>query len=137
VEQAKLATLDAAEKTKDRIENLKMEERDLGIEFEELEKQIFLMEKFIVAKVGLLEGKINSKFQLARFKLFETQINEGIDNKSTRKLYLGTNITERLQDIQNSLQLDAVNLISGMRKPTRRRSWLMSSRTSALGVLRN
>ncbi|KKN22845.1 hypothetical protein LCGC14_0911110 [marine sediment metagenome] len=77
-EHAKLAALDAAEKTKARIENLKMKERDLGIEFEELEKQIFLMEKFIVAKVGLLEGKINSKFQLARFKLFETQINEGI-----------------------------------------------------------
>ena len=54
-------------------------------------------------------------------KVVMTQINEGIDDKSTRKLYLGTNITERLQDIQNSLQLDAVNLISGMRKSTRKK----------------
>jgi len=43
-----------------------------------LEGETFLMEKFIVAKVNLLEDKINSKFALARFKLFEIQINGGI-----------------------------------------------------------
>lgn len=77
-EQAKLATLDAAEKTKERIEELGQEEKDLSAEFEELERQIALMEKFVVTKVGLLEDKINSKFSLVKWKLFDIQINEGV-----------------------------------------------------------
>ncbi len=77
-EMAKLAGLDAAERTKNRIARLEKEEKALAGQFEELESQIFLMEKFTVAKVGLLEDKINSKFEIARFKMFETQINEGI-----------------------------------------------------------
>ena len=77
-EQEKLAILDAAEKTKARIEELKAEEKKLSAKFEDLESQIFLMEKFIVQKVNMLEDKINSKFQFTKFKLFETQINEGI-----------------------------------------------------------
>jgi DNA repair exonuclease SbcCD ATPase subunit len=58
-----------------RIEDLKAEERRLAAEFEELEQQIYLTEEFIRAKVRLLEDKINSKFKMARFKLFEVQIN--------------------------------------------------------------
>ena len=75
---AKLAALDAAEKTKTRIEELKQEEKDLSEKYEDLEKQLFLMEKFIIKKVEMLEDKINSKFRVAQFKLFEQQINEGI-----------------------------------------------------------
>ena len=48
------------------------------------------------------------------------QINEGIDDKNTRSLFIGTNITERLQDIQNSLQIDALGLLKGMRKSTQK-----------------
>ena len=36
------------------------------------------MEKFVVQKVNMLEEKINSKFELARFKLFDIRINEGV-----------------------------------------------------------
>lgn len=77
-EQGKIAALDHAKKTKERIAILGDEEKILAAEYEKLEGQIFLLEQFIVAKVGMLERKINSKFDLARFKLFETQINGGI-----------------------------------------------------------
>ncbi|GAG91370.1 unnamed protein product, partial [marine sediment metagenome] len=76
--QANIAEVEATEKTKVRIEELKTEEKKLAAEYEELERQISLLEKFTVAKVEMLEEKINSKFSLARFKLFEKQINEGI-----------------------------------------------------------
>lgn len=79
-EQGKLAALDHAAKTTARIETLKDEEKKLATEYEELERQTFLMEKFTVAKVGLLEGKINSRFSLVRWKLFETQVNGGISD---------------------------------------------------------
>jgi len=74
LEQAQ-ARLEAREKGLQRIEDLKAEERKLAAEFEELEQQIYLTEEFIRAKVRLLEDKINSKFKMARFKLFETQVN--------------------------------------------------------------
>ncbi len=62
-----------------RIEELKAEERKLAAEFEELEQQIYLTEEFIRAKVRLLEDRINSKFQMARFKLFNVLVNGGIE----------------------------------------------------------
>ena len=58
-----------------RIEELKADERRLASEFEDLEQQLYLTEEFIRAKVQMLEGKINSKFRMARFKLFEVQVN--------------------------------------------------------------
>lgn len=73
-----LAAIDAADKSKNRIVELKVEEKKLATEYEGLEHQTFIMERFVVAKVEMLEEKINSRFDLARFKLFETQINEGI-----------------------------------------------------------
>lgn len=78
-EMEKLAALDAAETTKKRIEELKQEEKKLAGEFEDLESQIFLMEKFIKTKVGMLESKINDKFSLAKFKLFNILVNGAVE----------------------------------------------------------
>jgi hypothetical protein len=72
------AAWDAVKKSRVRILELEAQEKELAAEFERLEAEIFLIEKFIIKKVEMLEGQINSRFKLARFKLFETQINEGI-----------------------------------------------------------
>lgn len=61
-----------------RIEELAALQKALAKEYEELEANLFLIESFIRAKVDLLESTINSKFSLARFKLFEDQINGGL-----------------------------------------------------------
>lgn len=61
-----------------RIEELKAQEKALAAEYEQLESELYLTEEFIRAKVKLLEEKINSRFKLARFKLFDTQINGGL-----------------------------------------------------------
>uniref|UniRef100_A0A6M3JLU6 Uncharacterized protein n=1 Tax=viral metagenome TaxID=1070528 RepID=A0A6M3JLU6_9ZZZZ len=82
-QETKLAEIEAARKTRIRIIELSDEEKNLAGEYEELERQTFLMERFIVAKVGLLESKINSRFELARFKMFEVQINGGISECCT------------------------------------------------------
>ena len=74
LEQA-AARLEARKNGEKRIEDLKAEERRLAAEFEELERQIYLTEEFIRAKVQMVEEKINSKFKMARFKLFEVQVN--------------------------------------------------------------
>ncbi|MDI9418751.1 MAG: hypothetical protein QM399_01050, partial [Bacillota bacterium] len=74
LEQA-AARFKARENGLKRIEELKAEERKLAAEYEELEQQLYLTEEFIRAKVRLLEDRINSKFRMARFKLFDEQVN--------------------------------------------------------------
>jgi len=76
--QGHIAEVKTSKKTRIRIQELMAEEKALAAEYEKLEGQLSLLDRFIVAKVNLLESKINSKFQLARFKLFEEQINGGI-----------------------------------------------------------
>lgn len=74
----KLALIAQADKFKSRIEELKAQHKKLGAEFETLEQQLNLAQLFITSKVHMLTDKINSKFTIARFKLFEQQINGGI-----------------------------------------------------------
>jgi hypothetical protein len=62
-----------------RIKELKAEEKKLAKEFEELEKMIFLIETFIKRKVSMLNERINSKFEIVRFKLFNVLVNQGIE----------------------------------------------------------
>lgn len=61
-----------------RIEELQRQERKLAGEYERLERETFLMERFVRTKVSLLEDRINSRFALARFKLFSEQVNGGL-----------------------------------------------------------
>lgn len=69
---------EARERSKQRVEDLKVLERDYAAEIERAEEQLFLTEEFIRTKVAALEAKINGAFQLAQFKLFETQVNGGL-----------------------------------------------------------
>lgn len=78
LEQAQ-ARIETRKNSLKRIDDLKAEERKLAAEFEELERQLYLTEEFIRAKVRMLEDKINSKFKMARFKLFNVLVNGGIE----------------------------------------------------------
>ncbi|PAD67302.1 hypothetical protein CHH83_19645 [Bacillus sp. 7586-K] len=75
-EKAKFAQVQLVEK---RVMELQNQEKDLAKEFEDIEQQLFLTEEFIRTKVNLLEEKINSKFKYARFNLFKTNINGGLE----------------------------------------------------------
>ena len=75
----KLALIAQADKFKNRIEELKAQHKKLGAEFELLEQHLNLVHLFITNKVQMLTDKINSKFDIARFKLFEQQINGGVN----------------------------------------------------------
>ena len=73
-----LASFEMRKSGEKRIKELAARERELAAEYERLESELYLCEQFIRSKVALLEEKINSKFELARFKLFEEQINGGL-----------------------------------------------------------
>jgi len=87
LEQAAARTKARADGLK-RIEELKAQEKTLAAEYEQLERQTYLTEEFIRTKVNLLESRINSRFRLARFKLFDVQIN-GALNECCETTYNG------------------------------------------------
>ncbi|MCK1996469.1 AAA family ATPase [Psychrobacillus psychrodurans] len=75
---AQIAQYASVDKLKARIQEYEDREEALTKEYQKLEHQVFLTEEFIRRKIELLTEKINSKFKLARFKLFDNQINGGL-----------------------------------------------------------
>ena len=69
---------DIQEKTKLRIEELQNEEEEISMKIQELEGEQYALEEFTKNKVELLENAINSKFEIVKFRLFDTQINGGL-----------------------------------------------------------
>lgn len=111
LEQA-AAKLEAHERGLKRIEELKAEERRLAAEFEELEQQLYLTEEFIRTKVRLLEEKINSRFKLAKFKLFDVQINGGVV-ECCETLYNGVPYSGGLNNAARiNIGLDIINTLA-------------------------
>ena len=64
---------------KTRITDLEEKEKGLVKELACIERDIELCELFIKSKVDILEGNINKHFNGVDFKLFETQVNGGIN----------------------------------------------------------
>lgn len=62
-----------------RINELKAEEKRLAAEYEKLEGQTYLCETFVKTKVRMLNALINERFQFVRFKLFNQNVNGGIE----------------------------------------------------------
>lgn len=60
-----------------RIGVLKSEEATLAQQIAAVEKEQFLIENFEKMKMDALEQKVNSRFQMVKFKMFETQVNGG------------------------------------------------------------
>ena len=95
-----------------RIEELKAEERNLAGEFEKLEGELFLADEFVRIKVKLLEDRINSRFEMARFKLFNELINGGIE-EVCETLYLGIPYGSALNNSARiNIGLDIINALS-------------------------
>ena len=110
LEQA-AARLEARKNGEKRIEELKADERRLAAEYEELERQIYLTEEFIRAKVQMLEGKINSKFRMARFKLFDVQVNGAI-SETCETTYNGVPYSNLNNGARLNIGLDIINTLA-------------------------
>ena len=76
--RGKLSSIENAKRQKDRISELQSQQKELAEAYETTEKELYLCEQFIKAKVGMLDSRINSRFKNVRFRLFNEQINGGI-----------------------------------------------------------
>lgn len=75
-----LAKRDAGLETEKRIAELEQQQKDKAIRVSELEQLTALLEQFVQDRCHALEDSINAKFPTVRWKLFETQINGGIND---------------------------------------------------------
>jgi exonuclease SbcC len=83
--QVLVTDLDALKKQRDikeqikrgqaRVAELQNEEQDYSNQLVEVEGIEYIIQEFIRARISTLEERINGKFQYARFKLFDTQVN--------------------------------------------------------------
>ena len=84
--KAKYDEVDKLIKSKEEQENIKLrikeyedEEVEISNKINELEHQVFLIEKFSKLKVDLFENAINSHFNLVKFKLLTENMNGAIE----------------------------------------------------------
>lgn len=96
----------------ERTNELKKQEKELAAEFQRLEQELYLTEEFIRTKVTMLESKINSKFRYARFKLFDQQINGGVQ-EVCETLFKGVPYSSGLNNAARiNVGLDIINTLS-------------------------
>lgn len=76
--QSLIAQHRAAENIKKSIEEYHSKEDSLLDVIEELKHKQYLLDQFTKTKVNLITDKVNEMFDLARFKLFHTQVNGDI-----------------------------------------------------------
>ena len=67
----KIFSIEQAEKSSEKVEKLKAEEKNINAEIAETQGQIELAESYIREKVRITEGKINSRFEFVKFKMFD------------------------------------------------------------------
>lgn len=109
---AELGQLANAENQRIRITELEAEQQRLAAEYEVLEGNLFLIESFTRKKVEMLTERINSKFKYARFKLFEEQVNGGL-NEVCETLYEGVPYGSGLNNAAKiNVGLDIINTLS-------------------------
>lgn len=67
-----------SEAQKNRVAELENSEKQMGAEYESLERGVWLCDEFTKAKVKMLTSRIDSKFKSVRFRLFQEQLNGGV-----------------------------------------------------------
>lgn len=94
-----------------RIDELKKQEKALAAEYERLEQELYLTETFIKTKVELLESRINSKFKMAKFKLFNQLVNGGIE-ETCLTMYNGVTYPDLNNGHKTIIGMDIIRTLS-------------------------
>ena len=109
---SQIAAHDQVKASTKRVAELEEQQKELATEFENLERELYLTEQFIRSKVELLESKINSKFKYARFKLFATQVNGGLQ-EICETTYQGIPFSSGLNNAARiNVGIDIINTLS-------------------------
>lgn len=94
-----------------RILELENQQQKLVAEKNALDEASFLMDEFIKAKVNMLEENINSRFKLARFKMFNVMLN-GNAEECCETTYKGVPYRSMNNAARINVGLDIINALT-------------------------
>jgi len=107
----KIAAAEGVEKAKERLEELQAEEKQYVAKYEELEQQLFELEEFMLARIELIQQQVNEKFDLTNWKLFEVQVNGGI-NQTCEPLSDGVPWSDMNTGSKFQVGMDIINTLT-------------------------
>lgn len=99
-----------AEVQKKRIADLEVREKELAKEYSDKDQALYLTDLFIKTKVKMLTERINSHFKLCNFKLFEEQINGGL-NEVCEVTVDGVSFKDLNNAMKINAGLDVINTV--------------------------
>ncbi|TXK78717.1 AAA family ATPase [Mesonia sp. K4-1] len=106
-----LSIEDQIVKSNARINVLEKEESELSQTIADYEREQFVIENFIKAKIDTLESMINERFELVNFKLFETQVN-GAQVETCQALINGVPFSDANTASKINAGIDIINTLS-------------------------
>ena len=104
------AKINLVEVQKKRIAELEAREKELVKEYSDKDQALYLTDLFIKTKVNMLTERINRHFKLCNFKLFEEQINGGL-NEVCEVTVDGVSYSDLNNAMKINAGLDVINTV--------------------------
>ena len=109
--ETELNKYEEAKRIDTRVAELETQQAELAAEKSKLDEAAYLMDEFIKAKINMLEDVINSRFKLARFKMFNVLVNGNIE-ECCETTYKGVPYRSMNNAARINVGLDIINALT-------------------------
>lgn len=109
--ETELNKYEEAKRIDTRVAELESQQAELAAEKSKLDEASYLMDEFVKAKVNMLEDVINSRFKLARFKMFNIMLNGNIE-ECCETTYKGVPYRSMNNAARINVGLDIINALT-------------------------
>lgn len=109
--ETELNKYEEAKRIDTRVAELETQQAELAAEKSKLDEAAYLMDEFIKAKVNMLEDVINSRFKLARFKMFNVMLNGNVE-ECCETTYKGVPYRSMNNAARINVGLDIINALT-------------------------
>lgn len=109
--ETELNKYEEAKRIDTRVAELESQQAELAAEKSKLDEASYLMDGFVKAKVNMLEDVINSRFKLARFKMFNVMLNGNVE-ECCETTYKGVPYRSMNNAARINVGLDIINALT-------------------------
>lgn len=109
--ETELNKYEEAKRIDTRVAELESQQAELAAEKSKLDEASYLMDEFVKAKVSMLEDVINSRFKLARFKMFNVMLNGNVE-ECCETTYKGVPYRSMNNAARINVGLDIINALT-------------------------
>ena len=109
--ETELNKYEEAKRIDTRVAELESQQAELAAEKSKLDEASYLMDEFVKAKVNMLEDVINSRFKLARFKMFNIMLNGNVE-ECCETTYKGVPYRSMNNAARINVGLDIINALT-------------------------